>query len=81
MENCSCGIRRKQYWLWRDTNGILHASGFEPSSGVERSIWAANAHDALLPFIEDGLPKHDVSDVDDANVVWEGRCAAVFATA
>jgi len=75
MENCSCGVRRKQYWLWRDTHGILHEAGSHLGNSVERSIWAINARDALLPFIEDGPPKHDVSDVDDVNVVWEGRCA------
>ncbi|GAC1328840.1 MAG: hypothetical protein NVS2B16_34430 [Chloroflexota bacterium] len=81
MENCSCGMMRKQYWLWRDTNGILHASGFQPTSGVERSIWAVNARDALMPFLDEGPGKHDVTDVDDASVIWEGRCSSLSATA
>lgn len=81
MDACSCGEARKQYWLWQDSHGILHASRFEPSSGVERSILAVNARDALMPFADGQTPKHDVTDVDNPQQVWEGRCGSLSATA
>ena len=81
MENCSCGVVRKQYWLWRDANGILHASGFEPSNGVEGSVIAVNARDALLPLVTDEPPKHDVTDVSSSDRIREGRCGGLRATA
>lgn len=76
MENCICGADRKQFWLWRDGNGTLHASHFRPTNGLERSVFAATARDALLPVLGGGVPRHRVNDVDDPQVLWDGRCTA-----
>ena len=80
MDECECGVARRRYWLWRDGNGTLHASGFPPSNGADRSVIAASVRDALLPMNGGGVPKHVVSDVDDPSHVWDGRCSAVPAT-
>jgi hypothetical protein len=80
MDSCDCGVARRQFWLWRDTNGTLHASAFRPTTGAIRSVFAANARDALLPF-DGGIPKHAVQDVDNPSVFWEGRCTEIAATA
>ena len=77
METCSCGATLRKFWLWRDVNGTLHASGFAPSAGSVRVVFAATARDALLPLTGGGVPKHAVSDVDDATARWDGRCAAL----
>jgi hypothetical protein len=74
VEDCTCGIERKQYWLWRDSKGDLHASHFPPSAGLERSVVAATARDALLPIQGNGMPRHSVSDLTDPAVQWQGRC-------
>jgi hypothetical protein len=76
LEQCTCGVARKQFWLWRDGNGGLHASHFPPSSGLERSVIAATARDALLPLLGTGVPRHGVHDAEDPSVHWPGRCAA-----
>lgn len=78
MERCSCGVDRKQFWLWNDVNGVVHASHFPPSSGLVRSLIASTARDALLP-LGGGVPRHRVSDADDPRVQWDGRCAAAVA--
>ena len=75
LEECTCGIERKQFWLWRDGNGDLHASHFCPSIGLERSVLAVTARDALLPILGRGTPRHSVSDLADPAAQWQGRCA------
>lgn len=80
MHSCECGMDRRQFWLWRDTHGTLHASAFRPTSGTVRSVFAVNARDALLP-LEGSVPKHAVHDVDDPAISWDGRCTQVAATA
>jgi aminoglycoside/choline kinase family phosphotransferase len=76
MENCTCGVERRRFWLWRDANGALHASRFPPSNGAVRNVFASTAHDALLS--QDGVrpPKHNVNDADDGLLLKDGRCAA-----
>lgn len=74
--NCSCGVTLRQFWIWRDGNGTLHASQFPPSVGSERSVLAATARDALVPMARGGVPRHRVTDVDDPASIWDGRCAA-----
>lgn len=76
MEECTCGVSLKQFWLWRDGNGSLHASHFRPSTGLERSVFAVTARDALLPLVGAGVPRHRVNDADDPALQWPGRCAA-----
>lgn len=74
VEQCACGAELKQFWLWRDGNGRLHASHFLPSVGLERAVMAASARDALLP-ISGGAPRHVVADVNDPALAWQGLCA------
>ena len=66
--------------MWRDSNGVLHASAFEPTSGAEQAIYAATARDALIPLTGGRTPKHDVLSVDDPSSAWKGRCAAELVT-
>ena len=79
MTSCSCGVERKTFWLWRDNDGVLHASGFRPSQGTVRAVLAATARDALLPMQDGAVPKHTVTDVDDSTIFWDGRCSKVAA--
>lgn len=79
MDTCTCGASWKQYWLWRDDAGVLHASSFQPTSGTERSVLATTVRDALLPLTNGGTPKHAVRDANDPSVLWEGRCMSVSA--
>lgn len=81
MSECACGAARRTFWIWRDANDSLHASGFKPSSGIVRSVVAATARDALLPVVEQRAPKHQVHDADDRAVGWEGRCSTALAPA
>ena len=73
MENCSCGAARRQFWVWRDANGVLHASSFKPTTGEVRALIASTARDALLP-LDGRTPKHLVEDAQDPAIRWEGRC-------
>lgn len=75
MENCPCGEERKQYWLWSDTNGGTHASRFVPTSSIIRSVLAVTSRDALLSATDGRTSRHRVTDADDPNVWWEGRCS------
>lgn len=79
MSNCECGIDRRQFWLWRDSNGELHASRFAPTNGAVRSVYAATARDALWAASNGRQPKHDVQDVDDERQNWQGSCGAASA--
>lgn len=81
MEDCSCGARRRLFWVWEDANGVLHASGFNPSSGKVRAMVAATARDALLPVTGERPPKHQVHDADDPSQMWDGRCQTSLAMA
>lgn len=76
MNDCTCGAPRKQFWLWRDGNGTLHASHFRPTNGLVRSVLAVTARDALLPLLNSGHPRHRVTDADDPGADWLGRCTA-----
>jgi hypothetical protein len=77
VETCRCGFPLREFWLWRDSHEVLHASSFSPSSGAVRSVSAATSRDALLPFsLDPRLPKHDVRDSQDGFQQWEGRCSA-----
>lgn len=76
METCRCGVPLRQFWVWKDTNDVLHASSFPPSQGSIRSLYAATTRDALLPIVFDPrMPKHDVHDANNPGQVWEGRCS------
>jgi hypothetical protein len=82
LEKCICGVDRRQFWLWSDTQGGIHASSFRPTSGAIRSVIAATARDALLPLspVSPGrLPKHRVEDAENPSLTWEGRCSASLA--
>lgn len=81
MNECACGEARRQFWIWEDAGGTLHASNFQPSSGAVRAVYAVTARDALLPIVERRAPRHQVHDVHEAGVGWEGRCASTLATA
>jgi hypothetical protein len=79
MENCDCGAKRRQFWLWRDSGGQIHASGFAPGLGVVGTVWASTARDALVPLLGNGRPRHTVTDGENPGRMWPGRCAAVVA--
>ena len=81
MNECACGASRRKFWVWRDSNEVLHASGFEPSSGIVQTVIAATARDALLPVAERRAPKHQVHDADDRTKGWEGRCSTALTAA
>lgn len=81
MENCTCGAKRRQFWLWRDTNGELHASAFMPTQNAELSVYATTVRDALLSQVDGQMPKHRVTDADNPARFWEGRCAVPLANA
>jgi hypothetical protein len=81
MEICGCGASLRTFWVWRDSRDVLHASAFKPTSESEQALHATTARDALLPLSGDRTPKHDVRSVSNPSQVWEGRCAAVLATA
>ncbi|HLJ66050.1 MAG TPA: hypothetical protein VKX16_01660 [Chloroflexota bacterium] len=81
METCECGAARRKFWIWRDSNNVLHASSFEPTSGTVKTVIAATARDALLPMTSTRPPKHRVEDADDPSQVWEGRCESTIAVA
>lgn len=74
--NCTCGAQLRQFWIWRDANGSLHASHFRPTTGLERSVMASTARDALLPMSAAGTPRHDVVDESGVGIAWHGRCSA-----
>jgi hypothetical protein len=73
---CACGVELKQFWIWQDANGIRHASHFEPTTGLERSVLAATSRDALLPITAGATPRHQVADADDLERVWPSRCSS-----
>ncbi len=75
MNKCPCGVDRRRFWLWRDSNGELHASRFAPTTGAVRSVYASTARDALWAAGTARLPKHHVTDVDDSQSNWDGRCS------
>ncbi len=79
MSNCSCGIDRRKFWLWRDSNGELHASRFAPTNGAVRAVYATTARDALWAASDARQPKHDVHDIDGDRHYREGRCGAAIA--
>jgi hypothetical protein len=79
MSSCTCGSDRRQFWLWRDSNGELHASRFAPTNGAVRSVYATTARDALWAASNGRQPKHNVHDVEDEGNYWEGRCGAATA--
>ncbi len=81
METCKCGITLREFWVWRDSYDRLHASSFPPTVGLVRALLASTARDALLPVTENQAPKHDVRDLDDAGLTWEGRCATAIGAA
>lgn len=72
---CACGVELSQFWIWQDANGRRHASHFQPTAGLERSVLAATTRDALLPVAEGAAPRHQVMDVDNRGMVWPGRCS------
>jgi hypothetical protein len=74
METCECGVARREFWLWRDAGGEMHASRFPPSNGGVRAVFAATARDALWSAVDGHTPKHDVTAVDDPTDVVKGRC-------
>jgi len=74
MENCSCGSTRRMFGVWRDGNEVLHASSFKPTAGEVRAVIASTARDALLP-LDGRMPKHDVQDVENPSIRWQGRCS------
>ena len=78
MNECACGAPRRVFWIWRDSNDVLHASSFKPTTGIVRAVIAATARDALLPVVEQRAPKHQVHDAEDNKVGWEGRCQTVL---
>jgi hypothetical protein len=79
LETCRCGIPLREFWLWEDGNGILHASSFTPSRPAVRSVRAATSRDATVPFgFDPRLPKHDVRDTADPSQQWEGRCTVTL---
>jgi hypothetical protein len=75
VAECTCGVSLKRFWLWRDGNGSLHASHFCPSVGLERSVFAVTARDALVPVLGTGVPRHRVNDAENPAIGWPGRCA------
>ena len=79
MDSCSCGVARKQFWLWRDGSNVLHASRFEPSGAIEGSVRAVNAYDAVASAAAGTLPKHDVEIVGDTVHARQGRCSLAAA--
>lgn len=81
MNECACGAPRRKFWVWRDANDVLHASHFQPSSGVVQAVLAATARDALLPIAERRAPKHQVHDADNPTSGWEGRCSTALSAA
>lgn len=81
MSDCACGAPRRRFWVWRDVNGVLHASSFRPSTGAVQSVYASTARDALLPIAEHRAPKHQVHDADNLAVGWEGRCSTTLSAA
>lgn len=81
MNECACGAARRQFWVWSDSNGTLHASSFQPTSGVMHSVIAATAIDALLPETERRAPKHQVHDAENPKEGWEGRCSTTLTAA
>ena len=81
METCPCGVERRQFWLWADTNGGVHASRFVPTSGHIRTVYAATSRDALLSGLQGRPPRHRVTDAEDPSKIWSGRCEEVNAVA
>lgn len=79
MNNCPCGMNRRQFWLWRDSNGELHASRFAPTAGAVRSVYASTARDALWAVSSARQPKHQVTEVDADEQNWDGRCSPALA--
>ncbi len=79
MNECACGVARRQFWVWRDSSDVLHASSFKPTSGAVQSVIASTARDALLPIAEHRAPKHQVHDGENPAIGWEGRCSTVLA--
>lgn len=81
MDSCVCGVPRKKFWLWRDDNGVIHASAFAPTAGAIGAVIAATARDALVPITNGAMPKHGVQDAEDPALVWAGRCSAASSSA
>jgi hypothetical protein len=76
--NCTCGVELRQFWIWRDANGTLHASQFRPTTGLEGSVMASTARDALVPVMAAGIPRHDVLDELDSSAGRQGRCSTTL---
>lgn len=79
--DCACGASRREFWVWRDSNDVLHASSFRPSTGSVQAVIAATARDALLPIAEHRAPKHQVHDAENPTTGWEGRCSTPLSAA
>jgi len=75
LDTCACGTALRHFWVWRDSNQVLHASSFSPSSGALHEMIAATARDALLPMTGGRAPKHDVRMASDPDRCWPGRCS------
>jgi len=71
MGSCHCGEPLQQYWIWRDTDRVPHASSFAPDVPSELELLAVNARDAVRAALA-ARPKHDV--IHPGNRRWDGLC-------
>ncbi len=79
MQQCSCGVQLKPFWIWHDETMAPHASAFQPAIKSQGPFYAATPRDALL-CVQTAAPKHDVISPMD-NQKWEGRCRPTPVTA